>query len=488
VEGFVYSQSNKLINRFKGAAMLAMTSTAMIGLPAAAQQYQQPYQQYQATPAIATTQMPSSSVADLVERVSPAVVNIKVLSDTGELTSEGQGSGFVISPQGEVVTNYHVIDGGETITVIFNNGNSFDAEIIGSDEETDVALLRIRSAQPFPHVSFYQGPPIRIGDWVIAIGNPYGIGQSTSLGIISAIGRERVESGSYVDYIQTDATINVGNSGGPLFNPQGQVIGVNSAIFSPTGGSVGIGFSIPQQTVVDVVEALRRDGRVRRGWLGVGLRTAEFSYGDTTPHNSGAIVNNVVPGSPGNLYGLQVDDIILQINGQPVANSVEATRVIGKFQPGQNVNFLIERAEQQASLSLQVGERPAKNMVEMSKDGGSGAMPAQPSPVPIGPPTHLGGSIDSGLSLVDIGSSFRRSFGMGHDQTGVYVEGVSPGSLASTSGVKSNMVILEADSSPITSVSGFNRMLDNARQAGASTVLLRVLQDNGSENYFSMPL
>ena len=253
--------------------------------------------QYQPTPAVATTSnmAPSSasSIADLVEEVSKATVNIVVTTSTGEVTSEGQGSGFVISPQGEIVTNYHVIDGGDNIEVVFNNGATFDASIIGTDEETDLAVLSIKSPQPFPNVSFYQGSPVRVGDWVIAIGNPYGIGQSTSLGIISAIGRDRVESGAYVDYIQTDATINTGNSGGPLFNPQGQVIGVNSAIFSPTGASVGIGFSIPHTTAAEVISSIRQHGRVQRGYLGAGLRTAEFS-GATS--GGGAIVNNVVTG------------------------------------------------------------------------------------------------------------------------------------------------------------------------------------------------
>jgi len=189
-----------------------------------------------------------TSLADLVDKVSPAVVNIIVKSETADSVTEGQGSGFVIDPKGELVTNYHVIEGGTTIEVEFNDGERFPAEIVGTDPETDLAVLKIMSDRMFPTVSFYQGSDLRIGNWVVAIGNPFGIGQSTSFGIISAIGRERVESGAYVDYIQTDATINTGNSGGPLFNPKGDVVGVNSAIYSPTGASVGIAFSIPHQT------------------------------------------------------------------------------------------------------------------------------------------------------------------------------------------------------------------------------------------------
>jgi len=237
--------------------------------PPAPQQAQQP-QQAQTVP---TTRSPILSVgqpeslADLVERISPAVVNIKVTTDSGETTTLGQGSGFIISPKGEVVTNYHVIEGGDNIAIEFNNG--------------------------------YHGEKIRIGDYVIAIGNPFGIGQSTSLGIISAIGRDSVDSGSYVDYIQTDATINTGNSGGPLFNPKGEVVGVNSAIYSPTGASVGIAFAIPHYTAEEVIVALRRDGRVRRGWLGAGLRTAEYTLDNEEGiYRAGATIHSLFAGGP----------------------------------------------------------------------------------------------------------------------------------------------------------------------------------------------
>jgi len=333
---------------FYKSLMLA-TALACVAVPANAQNYQLGNH---------------NSIADLVENVSPAVVNIVVTTDDGETTSEGQGSGFIISSDGEVVTNYHVIDGGTRITVVFNNGNQFPAKIVGTDEETDLALLKIRGSAAFPAVKWYSGKPIRIGDWVVAIGNPFGIGQSTSLGIISAIGRDRVESGSYVDYIQTDATINRGNSGGPLFNPLGDVIGVNSAIFSPTGASVGIGFSIPHETAKEVIDAIRKDGRVRRGWLGVGLREAEFSHGKRA---GGANVNNVITGSPAHLAGLQVDDIIFNINGQTVVNATEATRIIGGLGPDARVVMQIERDENPMSVTVQMAERPDKEAVDRAR-------------------------------------------------------------------------------------------------------------------------
>lgn len=423
-------------------------------------------------------QYPSqTSLADLVEQVSPAVVNIITTSETSESTTEGQGSGFIISPKGELVTNYHVIDGGTTIEVEFNNGERFPATVVGKDEETDIAVLKINSQRSFPTVNFHRGAPLRIGDWVVAIGNPFGIGQSTSFGIVSAIGRERVESGSYVDYIQTDATINTGNSGGPLFNPKGDVVGVNSAIYSPTGASVGIGFSIPHYTAIEVVNALRSEGRVRRGWLGAGLRTAEFSK-DIGVFKSGATINNVVAGSPADIYGLQIDDIILNINGQTIRDATEATRVIGKLRPNQKMDVMYERAEKPYKLTVMIGERPEKKALEKDK---AAATPA-PSPSEIGRGSNLG------WSLVDLSSEARSAMGMRYDQVGVYVETIVPGSPAANAGLQSNMVIMQADSRDIPSVPAFNHMIGQAKERGIREMILFVRTPTGSETFINLQL
>lgn len=418
-----------------------------------------------------------TSLADLVEKVSPAVVNIITTADNGETTTEGQGSGFIITPKGEVVTNYHVIDGGTLIEVEFNNGERYPAKIIGTDEETDLALLQIDSRRSFPTVKFHKGKKLRIGDWVVAIGNPFGIGQSTSFGIISAIGRERVESGSYVDYIQTDATINTGNSGGPLFNPMGDVIAVNSAIYSPTGASVGIGFSIPHYTAETIVRSLQTEGRVRRGWLGVGLRTAEYSTENKGLLNSGATINNVVSGSPAEIYGLQVDDIILNINGQTIRNSVEATRTIGSLRPNQKMNVTYERDEKPYRLTVMIGERPDKKAVDESVAGATAEIATE---IPLsGPPT--------GMSLVDLSADARSALGMRYDQIGIYVESVLPGSVAANAGIKSNSVIMQFDSRDIPSVPAFEHMMGTAQAEGANSVILLVRQPNGGETMVVLP-
>ncbi|WP_371396194.1 trypsin-like peptidase domain-containing protein [Fretibacter rubidus] len=419
-----------------------------------------------------------TSLADLVEQVSPAVVNIIATSETMESTTEGQGSGFLISAMGEVVTNYHVIDGGTLLEVEFNNGERFPAKVIGTDEETDIAVLKIDAKRAFPFVKFHKGEALRIGDWVVAIGNPFGIGQSTSFGIISAIGRERVESGSYVDYVQTDATINTGNSGGPLFNPAGDVVGINSAIYSPTGASVGIGFSIPHNTAAEVVNAIRTEGRVRRGWLGAGLRTAEKSKENIGVFESGATINNVVGGSPADIYGLQVDDIILNINGQTVRDATEATRIIGRLRPNQKMNVTYERGEKTYQLTVMIAERPDKDVVEKN------VVVATPPPTP----TELGQGSNMGWSLVDLSSEARSALGMRYDQVGVYVEAVAPGSKAANAGVKANMVIMQADSRDIPSVPAFNHMIGQAQTQGSGAMILFVRESTGRETYLTLQL
>lgn len=423
-----------------------------------------------------------SSLADLVEEISPAVVNIRVTTDDGETTTLGQGSGFIISATGEVVTNFHVIEGGDNIMVEFNNGELLPADVVGQDPETDLALLSIDSERRFPTVKFHRGKKIRIGDYVIAIGNPFGIGQSTSLGIISAIGRDTVDSGSYVDYIQTDATINTGNSGGPLFNPDGDVVGVNSAIYSPTGASVGIAFAIPHYTAEEVVNAIRAHGEVKRGWLGAGLRTAEFSVEgeDTGVFKMGATVNNMYPGSPAELSGLQIDDIILKINGRPVTNSVDATRIIGRLRAGQTAKLLIERNEEAKTVNVKISDRPEKEVIEQIVRVATSAEIA-------GTPLTSAPTVDSGLSLVDLSSSFRDSIGMRPDQVGVYVDSVATSSMAEQMGFRAGMVILEADSEPVASVRAFKQSYDKNKKAGLSSMTLKVRLENGGESYVSLP-
>lgn len=424
------------------------------------------------------------SIADLVARVSQSTVNIIVTTSNGEMLSEGQGSGFIISNRREVVTNYHVIEGGETIEIEFNDGRRYPARTLGTDEETDLALLTFDAPETIPFVNFHQGPKSRIGDWVVAIGNPFGIGQSTSLGVISAIGRKRVDSGSYVDYIQTDATINRGNSGGPLFNLNGDVVGVNSAIYSPTGASVGIAFVIPHETAYSVVEAIRADGRVRRGYLGAGLRDAVFEM-DGRPGvlKSGALVNNLVPGSPAEVYGLEIDDIILRINDEPVRNSVEATRAVGDLDPGDVANIIYERLEQTFEIQVSIGERPEKADVDRDAALSRGLPPPAPRDEP-----HARININTGVHVLDISSEFRSAIGMRSDQVGVYVESVDPGSMAEQAGFEIGQVLLEADGVPIAEVDKWRSMVLNAKLGEIESVNITLRPKDGGIQTLELPM
>jgi len=433
------------------------------------------------------------SLANLIDHVSPAVVNIRVVTGgaaAGNPTqdaTEGQGSGFIVSADGKIVTNYHVIEGGDQITVDFANGEEFQARIIGTDRETDLAMLQIQATRSFDYVEFHRGQKVRIGDWVLAIGNPFGIGQSSSVGIISAIGRERVDSGSYVDYMQTDATVNRGNSGGPLFNFEGKVIGVNSAIYSPTGASVGIAFVIPHDLAEEIVADLARYGKVNRGFLGAGLRDALKDQGGAV-FRTGASIESLGSGSPADRAGLRVEDIVLRINNTEIKNAVEATRAIAKLRAGQTVRFYVEREDVLLDpINVTIGERPqeedrlkiATGDFSTSSTGTSATPPAAPS---------AGSMYNTGLSLVDLSATFRDSIGMRPDQVGVYVDTVAPGSNAAIKGIKSGMVILEADAQAVASVQQFRNIVLKAQGASQRSLVLLVRTINGSETYTSISL
>lgn len=310
------------------------------------------------------------SIADLVEKVSPSVVNITVSYGSNSPQLFGYGSGFIISARKEVITNFHLIDNVDKIEIELNDGKIYPASIIGADAETDLALLRLETNISIPYLSLAENKRNRVGDWVFAIGNPYGMGQSVSLGIISAIGRAREDGGSYIDYIQTDTSINKGNSGGPLFNLRGEVIGVNSAIYSPTGANIGIAFVIPLKVVMNVITGLRNDGRMKRGYIGVILKTEEFQVEDENPIYSlnsvyGATIKKIVPNSPSHFYGLMEKDIILDINGSTIRNSTQATRAIGALKPGEFANLIIRRKNKTYKFEIMIGERPNKGELEV---------------------------------------------------------------------------------------------------------------------------
>ncbi len=422
------------------------------------------------------------SFADLIENVTPGVVNIIAIENgtAAQGGSEGQGSGFVITRDGRVVTNYHVIRGADDLRVEFGNGESFAASVIGEDEETDLAILKIANDRPFKYVEFHSGNPIRVGDWVLAIGNPFGIGQSSSVGIISALGRDAEGSGPYIDYLQTDAVINRGNSGGPLFNMAGKVVAVNSAIYSPTGASVGIGYSIPHFMAEGIVNDLMAYGRVKRGFFGASMRTAEMTWEGEGSFHGGATIESLVQGGPAQMAGIQVEDVIMNINGQSIMNSGEATRTIAGLRAGSVVPFEVQRTNQEdlVTVNVTLTERPGKDRIDLLLGSAPNGVDQSPTAA----------SSDSGMGLVDLSSNFRDSIGMRRDQVGVYIDTVAPGSHAERKGLKSGMVILEMENKPLASVAIFESQLAKALSANKSSVLLKIRTLNGSENYVGLTI
>jgi serine protease Do len=305
--------------------------------------------------------------ADLAERVLPAVVSIQVTSREGPegrgaldrgrrgQPVQGAGSGFIIEPSGIVVTNGHVVGNATRVTVTTHDGTDYVARVIGADELTDIALLRITPRAPLAAVSLGISANMRVGQWVMAAGNPFGLGGSITSGIISARGRD-IGAGPFDDFIQTDAPINPGNSGGPLFNMQGEVIGINTAIYSPSGASAGIGFAVPSDLARPVIEALLRGGRVERGWLGVSVSDAE----EQGRRQRGALIMGVERGSPAARAGLRQGDLVTALNGEAVTTSRALVRGVALLPPGETVRLTLQRAGRSQEVAVQIGRRPAE--------------------------------------------------------------------------------------------------------------------------------
>ncbi|APX89074.1 trypsin [Brevirhabdus pacifica] len=329
--------------------------------------------------------VPAGGYGDLVEAVSPAVVFIEVSTEAkpasfdddrmeelkrrfggqipgmpgmpgGEGVRQGVGSGFIISEDGDIVTNNHVVEGADTVTVKLSDGRSLKAEVVGTDPATDLALLKVEADAPLPSVKLGDSSVIRAGDEVVAVGNPFGLGGTVTSGIVSATSRD-IRSGPYDDFIQTDAAINRGNSGGPLFNNAGEVIGVNTAIFSPDGGSVGIGFAVPSQIVTKVVADLKDDGTIDRGWLGVQIRPMSDEVAGVLGFDKpkGAVVEKVSADSPAQKAGLKDDDIILQFGEAEITDLRDLTRAVADTAPDSATSVKVLRKGKEITLDVTVG-------------------------------------------------------------------------------------------------------------------------------------
>jgi len=387
------------------------------------------------------------------------------------------GSGFVVDPTGLVVTNNHVIEGADEIVVNFTDGTSLKVtKILGHDPKTDLALLKVDPAKPLKAASFGDSGKMRVGDWVMAIGNPFGLGGSVTVGIISATRRD-INSGPYDDFLQTDAAINRGNSGGPLFNMDGQVIGVNTAIISPSGGSIGIGFALPSNSAIHVIDQLKRFGETRRGWLGVHVQnvTGEVAEGLGLPEPKGALVAKVSPKSPAAAAGIQPGDVIMKFDGQPIDTMRSLPRAVAATAIGKSVDLELLRKGQVKSFTVVVGR--------LSEDeDGEDEMESDVEPAPE--PNH---EDLLGLSLSPLTDELRKRYRINKSVAGVVIVDVDPNSAAAQKGVKPGDVIVEVTQEKVRQPQDVKAQLRAVKKAGRPSVLLLLSDARGGLRFVAVP-
>jgi serine protease Do len=387
------------------------------------------------------------------------------------------GSGFVISADGLIVTNNHVIEQSDDIEVNFADGTSLSAEIVGTDPQTDLALLRVEPAEPLDHVEFGDSDAMRIGDWVMAIGNPFGLGGSVSIGIVSARGRD-INAGPYDDFIQTDAAINRGNSGGPLFNMRGEVIGINTAIISPTGGSIGIGFSVPADLAVNVINQLRDFGETRRGWLGVRIQpvTSEIAESLDMDRARGALVAGVINGGPVDDGTIEPGDVILEFDGRPINDMRDLPRIVAESPVGDVVDVLILRNGEEQTVEVTLGRlESGQEQAELGTEGEENGEEEQSATLDV-----------LGLTLSALDDEQRDAFGIDAAVNGVLIADVSEGSEAEEKGVVAGEVIVEIAQETMATPADVEARISELREEGRRNALLMVAQADGTLRFVTL--
>jgi len=380
-------------------------------------------------------------------------------------TITGEGSGFFISADGYAVTNDHVVDHAKSVQVTTDDGTNYTAKVIGTDNKTDLALIKVDGKKDFPYVKFAENSP-QVGDWVVAVGNPFGLGGTVTAGIVSARGRD-IGAGPYDDYVQIDAPINKGNSGGPAFDVDGNVIGVNTAIFSPSGGSVGIGFDIPADTAKMVVAQLKEKGHVTRGWLGVQIQpvTADIADSLGLKKAAGAMVDEPQSGSPAAKAGIESGDVITAVNGAPVKDAREFARTIGMMAPDTSIKLDVVRNGEPRSITATLAQLPNQQQAKAADDS------AQPtSDVP-----HLGLTVAPAKDVSGAGDK------------GVVVTAVDPDGPAAEQGFRSGNIILEVGGKSVANASDVRKVLSDAKSQGKHQVLVRVKMGDAMR-FVALPL
>ena len=449
---------------------------------------------------------PVSGFADLIERVSPAVVHVGTSgfvssqrrqgfprqfnfppgfgfedmfpefqnphqSEPGETQEKrplGIGSGFIISSDGFVVTNHHVIEKADEIIVTLTNGVEYEAEVKGSDVKTDVALLKLKGAKDLPVVAWGDDEKSRVGDWVLAIGNPFGLGGSASTGIISARGRD-INSGPYDDFIQVDAAINRGNSGGPLFNTRGEVIGINTAIFSPSGGSVGIGFSIPANQAKNVIEQLERTGTVERAWIGVAIQPLddELAQGFGRSNKNGALISSVQPDAPADKAGIRPGDIVLSYDGKEIKEMRDLPKTVAQSSVGEKHRVVVWRDNKKKTISIITESFPEDPKLVSNS-------PSKSDPAPVDVEKSIG------AQLKVLSNAERAKYKIEDSVQGVLVVSVVQGGLAAKNGLRTGDVISALNSVRVTTPNALAAVIKEAKKSGQSTIPILLTRANGA--------
>jgi serine protease Do len=456
------------------------------------------------------------SFADLAERLSPAVVNIsttqkvetaqggpgnqfdfqfppgspfeeffKEFLERNRPGPDGQpnrrgpssrrvtslGSGFIIDAAGLVVTNNHVIADADEVSVTLHDGSKLDAEVIGKDPKTDLALLRVKPSKPLPAVQFGDSDRLRVGDWVLAIGNPFGLGGTVTAGIVSARSRD-INAGPYDDFIQTDASINRGNSGGPLFDMDGRVVGINTAIFSPSGGSIGIGFAIPATLAKNVIDQIGKYGKPRRGWLGVRIQsvTEELAEGLGLSTAQGALVAGVTDNGPAAKSGLQQGDVIVRFDGKDVTEMRSLPRIVAETEIGKEVPVTVWRKDKQENFKVKIGEMDDAEVEKLASAGDTKA--------PV-----TGKTVDAlGMKLSAITPELRQRFELKEDAAGVIVTDVAADSPAAEKGIRAGDVIVEVAQEEVKSPDQVMEKIGKVKESKRKSVLL--LLERGADLRF----
>lgn len=456
--------------------------------------------------------VPLPSLSPLVERVLPAVVNVsvKLREETGnsettpgttpfdeflrrffeqqfgqnlpvepfggeDKTVVALGSGFIVDPSGYIVTDNHVVENAKKVTVVLQDQSRHTAKIVGRDSKSDIALLKIETDKTLPFVTFGDSNAVKVGDWIVAVGNPFGLGGTVTSGIISALGRN-IDEGAFEDFLQIDAPLNRGNSGGPTFNMKGEVVGINTAIYSPSGGSVGIGFDIPSNIAKKVVAELKQYGHATWGWIGVAIQSVTPSIARSLglphpDHPTGALVASVLPKSPAEKAGIEQGDVIESVNGRPIGTVRDLPRIVSTAPIGSKLSVVLVRRSKQRTVEATVAEMP--------KEKETAAAEERPKPPPSGAATALG------MRLEKLDPQVRRRLNLPSEVNGVVIGSIAGDSPVRGAGLRPGDVILSVNQKPVKSPAEAAAAL---KRAAASGNVLLLLNRNGVTEFFGMTI